>query len=133
MHKYAFKMGFSFKLAEAGVAPSQLSAFLEKQAKGEKKDEKDEEKSPTMGFGADGLTGGIKPLAIGLSGALGASSVIPASIGRLGGGMLASGLANQMDTTDELRTRYLIKRYRDFIQERKAQMNNKLVSEALRG
>lgn len=133
MHKHAFKMGFSFKLAEARVAPSELAHIL-KLAKGEKKEEdKGEEKNPTMGFGADGLQSGIKPLAIGLSGALGASSVIPASIGRLGGGMLASGLANQMDTTDELRTRYLIKRYRDFIQERKAQMNNKLVSEALRG
>lgn len=135
MHKHAFKMGFCFKLAEARVSPVALVAALQKQAKGKDKDDtKDdaEEKSPTVGFGADAL-GALKPVGIGLSGALGASAIIPASVGRLGGGMLAAGLANQMDTTDELRTRYLIKRYRDFLQERKAQQNNRLVSEALRG
>lgn len=132
MHKHAFKMGFCFKLAEARVSPVALVAALQKQAKDkdESKDESDE-KSPTVGFGADAL-GALKPVGIGLSGALGASAIIPASVGRLGGGMLAAGLANQMDTTDELRTRYLIKRYRDFLQERKAQQNNRLVSEALR-
>lgn len=97
------------------------------------KDEKAPPTHPTTGFGADALKSGIKPLAIGLSGGLGASLVIPQSAGRVLGGMLADGVASQMDTTDELRTRYLIKRYRDFIEERRALMDNRLVSEALRG
>lgn len=146
MHKHAFKMGFSFKLAESRVCPSALADFLvqrklarvNKLAK-EEKDKKPKEEAeeaaqnPMQGFGAGGMTGVLKPVGIGLGGLLAASGAIPATVGRLGGSMLATGMANQMDTTDELRTRYLIKRYNDYIKERKAQLNNKLVGEALNG
>ena len=134
MHKHAFKMGFSFKLAEARVTPSALMDLLSqcKLAKGEDKG-KDEKKDRDPTTEISDVTGVLKPVGLGLGGALTMSGVLPAAFGRVGGGMLASGLANQMDTTDELRTRYLIKRYNDYIRERKAQLSNKLVGEALNG
>jgi len=139
MHKHAFKMGFSFKLAEARITPGALVDLVQRcklakdEEKGEKKGEKKGKKDKGSGAGLGDMAGVLKPIGLGLGGALTMSGVLPAAFGRVGGGMLASGLENQMDTTDELRARYLIKRYNDYIRERKAQLNNKLVSEVLRG
>lgn len=113
--KEAFKLGFVTKLATAGVKPSEvIQHALDKKAAA----------SAMLALPA-GLAAG---------GALAAKSLTSGatSIGEGLGDAGAVMVDDDAESVSNLRKEYLIKRYQDLINRRKAEIDSKLISEAKR-
>lgn len=105
--KHAFKMGFALQLARHHINPSDLPKAAEKVA-------------------AVGTA-----LSLGLGGALGSALIVPRVAGNIAGQVASSGMDDELETTGELRKIYLIKKYREMINEQKSKLENKALDEAL--
>lgn len=80
------------------------------------------------------FVGAIEKLAFGpVAAAIGASIGVPYLAGTVGGAGVETGLSADADAPDDLRRKYLIKRYRDLIRMRRARLQNAAVSAAKAG
>lgn len=106
--KEAFKLGFVTKLAQHGIRPTELvdavGVLIEKQ-------------------------GAFAPLAT-LAGLGGVTVIAPAHIGSALGASAGGLTEDELDTLSEARKKYLIKRYRDLIRQRRAALESRLITQA---
>ena len=103
----AFKLGFASVLAEHQVSPVELVTACEKIA-------------------AADFVGKAVPLSTGLSMAL------PLGIGHAAGSTGEKMLSEDLDSPEDVRKQYLIKRLQQLLDSERAKASNKLVTEALK-
>jgi hypothetical protein len=104
--QHAFKLGFASVLAEHRVSPVDLVGACHKLA-------------------AADFVGKVAPLSTGLSLAL------PLGIGHATGSTAERLLSEELDSPEDVRKQYLIKRLRQLVDAEKAKQHNRLVSKAM--
>jgi len=82
-------------------------------------------------LGTHGITPSELMSKVAISPAIGAAALslgIPYAAGTVSGSVLGAGLSADEETPVDLRKKYLIKKYRDLIRQRRARMQNALLS-----